>query len=265
MSLVNVKINSKNNNLIKEIKKLTNSKKYREKEKKFVIEGLRLCEDAVKSGVNICDFLYTDEVLLKNKEIIRKIKKVALNSHVISETLLNYVSETKSPQGFVCICQNLDKDVTLDKISSKDKIIVLENIQDPSNLGTILRTAEALHIDSVVLSNDCCDRYSPKVLRGSMGAIFRLPIFVAENLTETIKLLRHKGIKAYAAVPDRDALSVKEADFNVRSLVVIGNEGNGLKLETINSCDKKVTIPMKGRAESLNASVAASIIMWEMV
>ena len=141
----------------------------------------------------------------------------------------------------------------------------LEDIQDPSNLGTVLRTAEALGIGGVILTRGCCDVYSPKVLRGSMGAVFRLPMALVETMPPAVNALEHKGFVAMAAVPDREAEPITHVRFSSPSIVLVGNEGNGLKPETIRACQRRVTIPMLGRAESLNASVAASLLMWEMM
>ena len=132
-------------------------------------------------------------------------------------------------------------------------------------MGTILRTAEALGVGGILLSRGCCDIYSPKVLRGSMGAIFRLPFLVVEDLPAYLSKQKEKGYSIYAAVPDRNAVPITEIPFSKRCAVVVGNEGNGLTQACIQACTQSVTIPMEGRAESLNAAIAASILVWEMV
>lgn len=141
---------------------------------------------------------------------------------------------------------------------------VLEDLQDPGNLGTILRTAEALGIGRVVLLGDCCDPLSPKALRASMGAVFRLGLSLERSRQGLFSRLRGEGFRLLASVPDSAALPVTEVDFSQGPCAVfIGNEGNGLSQETISQC-QRVTIPMAGRAESLNASAAATILLWEM-
>ncbi|MBR1779221.1 MAG: RNA methyltransferase [Clostridia bacterium] len=255
---------SSDNITIKKVSRLLISKKYREKEKRFVLEGARLCGDAVDSDVLIDKFLYTEKAQCKYRKIIDKIKAVAKESYLISEKILGYISDTQTPQGLVCVCIHKENLFDLDKIKDLKNLIALENMQDPTNLGTIFRTAEALGIGGVILSDDCCDVFNPKVLRGSMGAIFRIPIYIAKDIKDVLTLLEGK-FKTYAAVPDKAAGDIKKADFSSPCLVVIGNEGNGIKEATIKACKEKVMIPMLGRAESLNASVAASIIMWEMV
>ena len=137
-------------------------------------------------------------------------------------------------------------------------------MQDPGNLGTILRTAEALGIGRVVLLGDCCDPLSPKALRASMGAVFRLGLSLEPSRQGLFSRLRGEGFRLLASVPDSAALPVTEVDFSQGPCAVfIGNEGNGLSQETIAQC-RRVTIPMAGRAESLNASAAATILLWEM-
>ena len=148
-------------------------------------------------------------------------------------------------------------------IRFEGKYIALENIQDPSNLGAICRTAEALGVDGAILSG-CCDRYSPKVQRGAMGSLLRLNIIDCDNLRELLVSLGEKGMKLYATTPDDTAQKITECDMSGGVVAVIGNEGNGVTDEVFSVCEK-VTIPMLGRAESLNASMAAAITMWEMM
>ena len=143
--------------------------------------------------------------------------------------------------------------------------MAVENLQDPGNLGAVLRTAEALGLSGVLLAGNCCDVYSPKVLRASMGAVFRLPFRSVERLADAAPTLRQTGFALYAAVPDRTAKRVTELSFEKPSIIAVGNEGNGLEAETVAACGQAVTIPMRGRAESLNAAASAAILMWELM
>lgn len=261
-------ISSKDNKFVKHVAKIISSSKYRKNCKEFAIEGLRLCKDAFLSNVKVIALVYTEKAFFKYKEFIISAAKMCEKSCVVSEEIMKKLCSTKTPQGIICICKQYQHEfvVALEKKKIEThKIVVLENIQDPSNLGTILRTAEALGIDNVVLTEDCCDIYSPKVLRGSMGAVFRLPICFSSNVYEIIKYLKSNNIVVYATVPSKLATDVTSINFGKPCAVVIGNEGNGLKEETIAICDEKITIPMLGRAESLNVSIASGIIMWEMM
>ena len=259
------RITSRGNSRIKQICKLQQSAKYRREMGLFVAEGARLCRDAAQSGVLIEQFFYTAAALQKYNEYGEQIALQARRCYEVSEDLFLKISDTKSPQGMLCLCRLLDKTTSVDKMDSKGRFVGLEDIQDPSNLGTILRTAEALGVDGVLLSAGCCDLYSPKVLRGSMGAVFRLPCIEVDKLPKVITELKKRSVAAYAAVPDACALPVTKAPLSKGALLLIGNEGNGLSKETIHAAEHTITIPMLGRAESLNASTAASILMWEMM
>ena len=181
---------------------------------------------------------------------------------MVTPEIFAYISDTQTPQGFLCVVKTLDKSCQFDTIKGNGKMIALDNMQDPNNLGTVLRSAEAFGVSGVILSSDCCDIYNPKVVRGSMGAVFRLPFCICDTVVEFLN--ENPGITSYAAVVDADAKSVTGFDYQAPCVAVIGNEGNGLKPQTVEACSHKLTIPMKGKAESLNASAAAAILIWEM-
>jgi len=254
-------ITSKDNEIIKHVSKLLSSASYRRQSESFVAEGARLCMDGVLSGAEVRAFLYTKNGAEKYQNEFEKIFSVSAKSYEISEQLFKKISDTNSPQGLLCVFKTLDKKFLSYKIEIGRHYAGLENIQDPSNMGTILRTAEALGIDGVILSKDCCDIYLPKVVRGSMGAVFRLPVIIAEDFTEYISKLAKSNIMIYASTP-RNAEDIESVDFSKGGVMLIGNEGNGLKDETIKACSKRVKINMKGRAESLNAAAAAAILLY---
>lgn len=256
-------ITSRDNPNIKEIIKLQKSAKQRRDAGLFTVEGVRLCRDAALSGAKINKLVYTKQAMEKYSDDFKLISDSGCEKIEVSGDIFLKISDTKSPQGLLCVISMLDKSILVDKIENTGRYVALENISDPSNLGTILRTAEALGLDGIILSEDCCDVYSPKVARGSMGAVFRMKFCIAENFTEFISELTKKGIKTYAATP-RDAVSVTELDLK-SGMVLIGNEGAGLTDETISACSQRIKIPMGGRAESLNASAAAAILMWELI
>ncbi len=229
-------ITSKENPAVKHAARLLKSAKFRRQEEAFLAEGVRLCRDAAYSGVRILRMFYTEEALERYPKDVELLREKAERAFLLSQQLAGGLSATG-----------------------------LEDIQDPSNLGTVLRTAEALGIGGVILTRGCCDIYSPKVLRGSMGAVFRLPMALVETMPPAVNAMEQKGFVTMAAVPDREAEPITQVRFSSPSIVLVGNEGNGLKPETIRACQRRVTIPMLGRAESLNASVAASLLMWEMM
>ena len=255
-------ITSKDNETVKYISRLNKSASYRRSCSQFTAEGVRLCCDGVRSGFTPLMFVFTSSAMEKYPEAYDELSSQAERCFEVSREIFQKISDTKSPQGFICVYNILDKQSFPNRIDSGGNYLALECVQDPSNMGTILRTAEALGIEGVILSRDCCDVYSPKVVRGSMGAVYRVPFMTAEDLPETIKQLTESGVSTYASTP-RDAEDITSVRFS-GGVMLIGNEGNGLTEAAINACSKRVRIPMRGRAESLNAAAAAAVLMWEM-
>lgn len=253
-------ISSKNNTKIKYTAKLFCSSKFRSQNGLFVIEGLRLCIDAFKSNVKIKSVFVTKDMINKSNGFVNDIIKNAEESFEVSDDVMKHISDTVSPQGIVCVCENIKPNFN---ITDNSKITALFDVADPSNLGTISRTAEAFGIDALVVCGGC-DIYNPKALRASMGAIFRLPILCLTK-DEAFEFFKDNNIKSYASTPRDKAENCINIDFSGKSAVLIGNEANGLSDDVINACDYAITIPMKGRAESLNAAAAASVLLFEMV
>lgn len=254
-------ITSKNNPTIKDIKEYLTSSKERRKDKIFVLEGVRLCCDALKSGCRIISVFATEDCQKKYADNVELLKENCVDFYTVSEDVLKSISDTVNPQGVVCTV--VMKHNTFEYECGK-KYIALDTIQNPDNLGAISRTAEAFGIDGMVICGGC-DIYNPKALRASMGALYRLPVRMCQNLEKEIELCKEVGIQSFATVPDRDACDITKTDFGKGALCIIGNEGNGVSKYIIDACDQKITIKMQGRAESLNAAAAASITMWELV
>jgi TrmH family RNA methyltransferase len=257
-------ITSRDNQIIKDYIKLAQNKKYRCATKRFVIEGARLVNDAILSGVKIEVAFFLETVIQKNIELYDLLTQKNVKIYAINAILSDKMADTQNTQGIFCIAFMLDKEIILDRIDIDGVYLSLENIQEPGNLGTMLRTADAFGFNGVILSEGCADIYSPKVVRAAMGAIFRMPFMVTENLVSTIKMLNAKYMNSVAAVVDANANDILLENFSGGIIIVIGNEGNGLSKEVIDVCKSQVTIRMKGHAESLNAAAAASVIMWEI-
>ncbi len=257
-------ISSKENKRIKYIKKLLSSSSFRRSEGAFIAEGLRLCADALDSGADISQAYFSESFCEKNRDFTDRAAERVSERFILRDGIFSAASDTKTPQGVMFVIKTLDKTIDFDKIKDNGKVLALENVQDPVNLGTILRTAEALGTDAVILSRDCCDIYSPKAVRGSMGAVFRLPVMITDDLSGLIGEFNRFG-RSYAAVLDREAVRLTECDLSGAVLAVVGNEGNGITEKTVSACTDKLFIPMRGRAESLNVSAAAGIIIWEMI
>lgn len=252
-------ITSKDNSLIKLVCDLQRSAKVRDENALFVLEGLRICKDAFDNGIKFDKLIVSHTAFDKYSNEILEFSNISNENILIPDSLFKKISETMSPQGVIAVAQKPEKT----EIDLKNgRFIGLENLQDPSNLGAIARTAEALGVSGIIMSKNCCDPYSPKSLRASMGTLLRLPLVITENFAEDIMGF---GLVSYSLLVDSNALSIKEVEFKDGCVVIIGNEANGLTEETVKNSDFAVTIPMKGKAESLNASVAASIAAWEMM
>lgn len=255
-------ITSRKNPIIREAANLLNSAQKRREEGLFLVEGARLTLDAAGSGTGIFRLFYTASALQKYPDYLNPAKAAAKECYLIEEHVAALLSSTKGSQGIFCLCQ-MGKE--RDAAEIKGKILVLENIQDPSNLGSVFRTGEALGIAGFLLVGDCCDPFSPKVLRASMGGVFRLKLYRMAEISPALELLHGMGYESFSAVPDSTAEKLTDITFPENSAVCIGNEGNGLTAAAKALCRRRVTIPMGGRAESLNAGTAAAIILWEMV
>jgi TrmH family RNA methyltransferase len=252
-------ITSKDNPAIKQALKLVSNTKARKKENAFVTEGLRLCRDVAQSGGVIRTAFMTQAFGEEHPEDAGAIASVAEHVFTVSEGILAHLSDTSTPQGVLCIC---GKPAFSALPKTAGRFVVLENVSDPANVGAIARTAEALGVDGLFLSGGC-DAYHPKALRASMGALLRLPVYEAP-IDEILSHLKDLQVTTYAAVVYDADDTVTHTRFPTACAVVIGNEANGITPDTAATCDTKITIPMAGRAESLNAAAAACILIWEM-
>lgn len=257
-------IKSVKNERVKAAAKLVASSKARRETGLFVLEGLRLCMDVVRSGLRCAELFVSEEFCAKHEAEFKALSAVSDEVFLVNDAVLEKLSDTRTPQGVCCVAKMPAGGASLLGAGTADaKLLLLENVQDPANLGAIARTAEALGISGLLVSGGC-DVYAPKALRASMGALLRLPVEEADAL-EVIETAKSSGFKTYASTPAADAVPVTEADFSGPVLCVVGNEANGVTPETMAACAERVTIPMAGRAESLNAAAAGAILMWEMV
>ncbi len=256
-------LSSRDNPLIRQVRELLGSARARRENRLFAIEGARLCADAARSGAAVTAFLYTRRAAETYRSYWEPVAAAAQRRFEIPEALMKYAADTATPQGMLCVCAMLDNRPGLDTIEPHARYLALEDIQDPANLGTVIRTAEALGLSALLLSDGCCDPYNPKVLRGSMGGVFRLPLLPAGDLAHTAEILGRRGMRCFACVP-QGGEDLRRAGLSAGAVCLIGNEGRGLRPETAAACTGRLTIPMGGRAESLNAAMAAGIVMWEL-
>lgn len=259
------KISSRDNRKIKETAKLISSTKYRRETGLFVIEGLRLCCDAAGCGVEMDTLFITDDAFERYGDKMTELISTAKEIFSVTEEVFSKISDTSSPQGVLAVCKTPDIELNVDKITSNGRYVVCENVSDPSNLGAISRTAEALGVNGMIIVGNGCDPFGPKVQRASMGSLLRLPLYKFREIKAAYEFLHNCSITVYASVVDREAKKVTDVSFGDGSAVVIGNEGNGLTDEAKQICDEQITIPITGRAESFNAAAAAAILLWELI
>ncbi len=252
-------ITSRENPLVKLVCSLQTSAKDRRKNGLFVLEGLRICDDASENNIPFEKLIVSQTAFEKYAETVARFAENAALCVQVPDDIFAKMSDTDSPQGILAVVKIPDEN---ESPKADGKYIGLENLNDPSNLGAVARTAEALGISGIFITKDGCDPYSPKALRASMGTLLRVPLYLTENLLNTAK---ETGLKPFACVVDADAVSITDISFENGCMLMIGNEANGLKPQTKAGAFERITIPMHGKAESLNAAAAAAIAMWEMV
>ncbi len=254
-----IEITSKDNPLIKFVSELQSSSKRRKEAGLFVLEGLRICDDAYQNNIKFDKLIVTKSAFEKHTDFIENLKKISDCCYIFREDLFKKISDTNSPQGIIAVAKIPQNS---DIISGKGRYIALENISDPSNLGAIARSAEALGVDGIIITSDSCDPHSPKSLRSSMGTLLRMPLYITDDI---VKFINDNKLRAFACVVDRNAHSISKIEFCDGDVLLIGNEANGLSENTKLNSYQCITIKMNGKAESLNAAAAAAIAMWEMV
>lgn len=253
-------ITSTSNTQVKNIIQLQQTTKARRKQGLFVVEGRKMCAEMPKEWLHS---VYVSENYLENMpEQTRKEYDERGILNIAAEHVFLHMSGTKTPQGILAVGRQ--PVYTLGQLTERAGapfIIALENLQDPGNVGTILRTAEAAGAAGVLLSRQSADLFNPKTVRATMGAIYRLPFLYVENLAETAGQLKDEGYTVYAA--KMEGQFYDEKDYTQKTVFLIGNEGSGLTAQMQAAADEAVCIPMEGKTESLNASVAAGILMYE--
>lgn len=257
-------ITSKENKQLKAAAKLVQGKKYRQQQGRFLAEGLRLCGDILRSGLCLRQLFVTQEEQERSGAVLEGLLEQAEEVFSLPEELAARLCDTQTPQGVFGVF-DLPQPQPEDAPYAGRRFLLLCSLQDPGNIGTILRSCEAFGVDEVILSADCPDLYSPKLLRATMGGLFRLRHRVVPDMASAIGQLQKQGVRVYATALRADSIPITQVDFSTQpSAVAIGNEGNGLSQALLDCCDAAVIIPMEGAAESLNAAVAASISIWEM-
>lgn len=245
-------ITSRSNPLMVHIKKLVSSASYRRACGEFVCDSPKLLNEALLWNAEVLCVVATDGTALP--ALPRGVRQVE-----VPEDLMASVSPMKTPQGVLFTCRLTQPE--LPAVLDGTRYMVLDGVQDPGNVGTILRTADAFDCDGLMLLGGCADPYSPKTVRASMGAIFRRSVWSC-TAQQMVQVLHSSSIPLYGAALRDDTLDARDVDYT-RAALAIGSEGRGLSEEVLALCDRTIRIPMSQRCESLNAAIAATVLLWE--
>ncbi len=256
-------ITSKDNSKIKYLRSL-NSKKFRNNDRVFIAEGIKFVNESLTEKVDIKFVLISHNILEKTEtnKLIETLKKRGIDFFICEDAIFSSLSETINSQGILAVILKLEQKKQ-DILTDYKFIVLCDRIQDPGNLGTIIRTSDAFGPAAVILNKGCVDVYNPKVVRASAGSMFRVPFIIGDETQEILKYLRESGYRIISTVVNSD-YSFDNIDNSEKICVVIGNEGHGVSQEIRDSSDINITIKMDGRAESLNASIAAGICIYEI-
>jgi TrmH family RNA methyltransferase len=248
---------SRDNKLVKYAIKLK-SKKYRDLEKKFIAEGIRFVEEAIIEG-NVEYVLYSSKLLDVNG--CERILNSSVQMYEVDNAVIKELCETENPQGIASVVRKSEWNL---KSLNQDFIVIADGIQDPGNLGTIIRTSDAAGAGAVYIIKGTVDVFNSKTLRSTMGSIFHVPIFFFDSFEEAIESLKSSGFNVYATSLESSEY-IYNYNFKDKTAIVIGNEANGVPEEHIALSTYRVKIPMPGRAESLNAGIAAGVLIYEVI
>lgn len=246
------------NQQIKNIIKLMKSSKERREQGLFVVEGVRICKE-IPSSLHPIFYVSEDYYETRKEEVLEILKEEEYE--LLSKDVFDKIADTKTPQGILAVVKQPEYSLEAIEHQQNPMLMVLENLQDPGNLGTILRSCEAAGVSGVILSKDTVDLFNPKVVRSTMGSIFRVPFILNQDMKELLPWLKEHHFTTYAA--HLEGKDIYEEDLLKPIAFFIGNEGNGLSDDTAKAADKKIKIPMSGSVESLNAAIAATILAYE--
>jgi len=250
------RIESTQNAFVKHWKKLLTLRKEREKTGEFIVEGFHLVEEALKNKEQVIQVIVQEGVEIPNTWSLDNVMMVEVTAAIARE-----IAETEKTQGIFAHCKQIkisDKD-----ISNWNQLLLLDAVQDPGNIGTIIRTCDAAGIDGVVLGKGCVDVFNPKTIRSSQGSIFHIPV-VRGDLVELVNKLQERNIPVYGTAL-KNAIDYREVERTERFALIVGNEGSGIRGEILEKTNQNLLIPIYGKAESLNVAVATGILLYRLV
>lgn len=256
-------ITSYSNQFVREVIQLNQKAKFRDRQRLFVAEGVKMFSEAPTERIHRVYIAQRAEAGLRS---IHGDKLGKLPVEIVADDVFDRMSDTKTPQGILCLVRQFHYEIEEMIAASADKertlFIVLEDLQDPGNLGTVFRTGEGAGVDGIIMSSRTVDVYNPKVIRSTMGSVYRVPFLYTDDLCAAIRMLQKHGISTYAAHLNGTKY-YDECDYCRSTAFLVGNEGNGLRKETADCANELIRIPMEGCVESLNAAVASSILLYE--
>lgn len=257
-------ITSTSNQQMKNLSALLKKSKERKTQGVFVVEGPKMCFEAPKEWVKA---VYVSESFAKDPDTGRELlaycnEGMHISYEVVADPVFRGISDTQTPQGILAVVQMPAYELEDLFAGERTLLLVLESIQDPGNLGTMLRTGEGAGVTGVIMNRTTVDLFNPKTIRSTMGSLYRVPFFVTDDLPDTLHELKERGVQLFAAHL-KGQMSYDEPDYSAPSAFLIGNEGNGLSDDIAGMADTYIRIPMQGQVESLNAAVSASLLMYE--
>ncbi len=257
-----IRLTGSQNPLIKEVRSLKN-KSAREEKHLYFVEGARFVAEALKEKTAIRYIVISDTFSLGDgaEALLEAAGRKGLPCYTVPDSLFESISDTRTPQGVLAVLE-MEKKQLHEAGLIGGLIVILDGVKDPGNMGTIIRTADAAGCSGVIIPNGCVDVYNPKVLRSTMGSVFHVPVYHCGSVPEAMQIARKSGYTLCASHLE-GSVSIYEADLSCRVALVIGSEAEGIGAETAAAADLLVRIPMQGRAESLNASVAAAVMIFE--
>ena len=255
-------ITSKNNNKIKNLIKIRDNSKFRNEESLFYVEGERIINDA---DIKLINGLFVAKSKFEQfKTLLDKFDKEIIN--IVDDDIFDKVKDTVNSQGIIATVKyNNLKNLRAEDLKGYNRILILDGVNDPGNLGTIIRLSEASNVDLIILTDNCCNIYNTKVIRACMGSIFRSNIYISNNILDVVSKIKQSDFKIYSTSLNDKSIKYTEINYKNRLCLVLGNEANGVSEKLLNVSDETIIIPMCGKIESLNVSIASAIILYEVM
>jgi TrmH family RNA methyltransferase len=237
-------------------------KKARDKSGLFAVEGIKLLKELISEKVELCEVYFTESAKRRFSDLFDQTEKLC-PVYEVTDEVYEKLSFEKTPEGIFAVAKKTKIFKNAAETAGDGGFVILDGVQNPSNVGTVIRTASALGVSRILLGRGCADVFGPKALRAAMGTVFKVNICVCDDICLEMKKLKENGMRIFGAALEKDSVDIREITFEKNDCMVLGNEGQGISEEVLSLCDKKIIIPMMQNTESLNAAAAASVLIWE--